>query len=179
MHLHDLPSEPAAVLRLAYRAARGIANNRLVAEEAGELAMHRFQLAVLAGRPPERPEAWIRTVARRIACQILRNGWARVQPILCEDEVADPGPRRRRFTGERLRCALRSALTDRQRQALDAALSCRTTREAARTCGMEPRDFRRYLAVISRRARARFDRRDLELAGPAQVAHVGSAAAPQ
>jgi DNA-directed RNA polymerase specialized sigma24 family protein len=156
MHLQDLTHDPLAVLRLACRAARGVANNRLVAEEAGELAMHRFQLAVIAGRIPERPEAWIRTVARRIACQILRGGWSRTLPLLSEEEVADPGPRRRRFTGERLRCALRSTLTPRQREALDAALSCRTTREAARTCGMEPRDFRRYLAVISRRARTRF-----------------------
>lgn len=156
MCTQDLVDEPTRLLRLAYRAAARIAKNRLVAEEAGELAVHRYQLASLAGHRPARPEAWISTVARRNACAILRNGWARMQPIYAADEVADPGPSGDvGWNGDRLRCALRSVLTARQRDALDAALSCRSTREAARACGMAPRDFRRYLDAISARARSR------------------------
>lgn len=150
---HD---DPARLHRLAYRAAARIAKNRLIAEEAGERAVHRYQLAALAGRLPDSPEAWISTVARRNACAILRNGWSRMQPIYEADEVADPGPAHSsKWSGDRLRCVLRSVLTARQREALDAALSCRSTREAARACGMAPRDFRRYLEAISVRARTR------------------------
>jgi len=55
------------------------------------------------------------------------------------------------------RSGLRKALTPRQRDALDAAISCNTMRAAARTCGMQPRDFRRSLGSIGRRARALLD----------------------
>jgi hypothetical protein len=53
-----------------------------------------------------------------------------------------------------IRESLQTALTPRQREALDAAMTCNTIRAAARTCGMAPRDFRRSLGSISRRAKA-------------------------
>ena len=56
---------------------------------------------------------------------------------------------------------LEDALTERQRDAFRAAISCNTTRAAARTCGMEPRDFRRSLSSISRRARQLLDQHPL------------------
>ncbi len=116
--------------------------------------MHRFQLALLAGQAPDKPEAWVRTVARRSACALLRNGWARMQPIgddalVVADRDADPT---RRYV-DSLRNVCSHALTRRQHQVLEAALTCRTTRDAARTAAMEPRDFRRYLVAITRRAR--------------------------
>lgn len=58
---------------------------------------------------------------------------------------------------------LQTALTPRQRDALDAAMTCNTTRAAARTCGMQPRDFRRSLGSISRRAKALLE--DTAIAG--------------
>jgi len=147
-------TDPTRLLHVAYRAAAQIVRNRVLAEEAGERAVHRYLLAVIAGRTPDKPEAWVRTVARRSACAILRNGWARVQPIV-EDAlfVAEPGAESGPRLADRVRALVDAALTPRQRDALDAALTCRTTRDAARECGMEPRDFRRYLAAISQRAR--------------------------
>ena len=53
---------------------------------------------------------------------------------------------------------LGTELTPRQRQALDAAMTCNSTRAAARDCGMQPRDFRRSLGSISRRARRLLER---------------------
>jgi len=148
-------TDPHKLLHLAYRAASRVVHNRLLAEEAGERAVHRFQLALIAGRPPDKPEAWVRTVARRSACAILRTGWSRTQPILEDDAFVD-GPAAEAWRrGDRLRALLARELTPRQHAALEAALTCRTTRDAARACGMEPRDFRRYLAAISRRARLR------------------------
>ncbi len=154
--------DPARLLHVAYRAAARIVHNQVLAEEAGERAVHRFQLAVMAGQVPDKPEAWVRTVARRSACAILRNGWARMQPIADEcwvaaDALAEGDRLRQHRAGDGLRTVLGSALTPRQRDALEAALTSRTTRAAARSCGMEPRDFRRYLAAISRRAKRRFD----------------------
>lgn len=141
------------LLRLAYRTASRIVHNPLLAEEAGERAVHRLQLAILAGQGPDRPEAWIRTVARRSACAILRNGWSHVQQIHNEPVNDEEGVERRGRLRDELRSVVGPALTRRQRDALEAALACRTTRDAAKTCNMEPRDFRRYLDAISRRAR--------------------------
>lgn len=154
----DTVTDPMRLLCIAYRAASRIVHNQVLAEEAGERAVHRFQLAVIAGQAPAKPEAWVRTVARRSACAILRNGWARVQPMADAAKVAADARGELEWPpvglpGERLRVMLLAALTARQREALEAALTCRTTRDAARECGMEPRDFRRYLAAISRRAR--------------------------
>ena len=149
MHL-----DTKALLQLAYRTASRIVRNPVLAEEAGERAVHQLLLAILSGHVPDQPEAWVRTVARRSACAILRHGWARVQPIPEEDCIADdqPGSRSRRRTPDEVRELLDRALTTRQTEALDAALTCPTTKDAARTCGMQPRDFRRYLAAITRRA---------------------------
>jgi predicted RNA polymerase sigma factor len=52
------------LLLVAYRTAARILHNRAIAEEASEQAVHRLHLAVLAGKVPERPKAWVRTVAR-------------------------------------------------------------------------------------------------------------------
>ncbi len=151
--------DPVRLLRIAYRAAAAVVRNPVLAEEASEIAVHRLQLALLAGRAPERPEAWVRTVARRTACASLRHFWARVQPFAPDSDDTIAGDRERlgHAAGDRLRAILLAALTPRQRDALDAALSCRSTRDAARTCGMQPRDFRRQLAAIARRARAELD----------------------
>jgi DNA-directed RNA polymerase specialized sigma24 family protein len=144
--------------RLAYRTAARIVRNPVLAEEAGERAFHSLQLEMLAGRTPDQPMAWIRTVARNSACTILRNGWARTLPI--EDALGVPAvaePRSGSPSGEEVRALLGADLTRRQRDALEAALTCRTTSDAARACGMQPRDFRRYLARISARARQRLE----------------------
>ena len=137
-------------------------HNPLLAEEAGERAVHRLAVAMLNGRPPQQPLAWVRTIARRCACELLRNGWSRNQRLApafdvaaCERETSTEALR------EEVRAALRHALTRRQQQALDAAFSCRTTKDAAATCGMQPRDFRRYLQIITRHARREFDLPDL------------------
>ncbi len=149
--------DPARLLRIASRAASLVTRNPLVVEEAAERALHQLQLAFLTGTPIDHPEAWLCTVARRSALAMQRNARARTRTIEEKDDVPEPEPNAFPWTSDRLRCAIRSALTPRQRDALDAALSCRTTREAARTCHMNPRDFRRYLAAISRRARRRLD----------------------
>jgi hypothetical protein len=151
--------DPARFLRIACRAASRIARNRLVIEEAAEQAVHRFHVAVLTGEPVHHPEAWICTVARRTAWTLMRSGWAKTTPIEAEEDMLLAAEcERRQWSRDRLRAAVRSALTPRQRDALDAALTSRSTREAARSCGMRPRDFRRYLAAISRRARQRLHR---------------------
>jgi DNA-directed RNA polymerase specialized sigma24 family protein len=149
-------TEMQRLLQVAYRAAARVVRNKLLAEEAGERALHRYQLAILSGQIPDRPEAWIRCVATRSACGLLRSGWSRVQPLADAGEVAErpdlPAPP---VTPDELREQLAPWLTRRQRDALEAALTCRSTREAARACQMQPRDFRRYLAAISRAAKAR------------------------
>ncbi len=150
--------DPPRLLRIASRAASLVTRNPLVIEEAAERALHQLQVAFLTGTSIDFPEAWLCTVARRSALAMQRNFWARMQPIEEEDDMPEPEPNPFPWTRDRLRCAIRSVLTQRQRDALDAALTCRTTREAARSCHMNPRDFRRYLAAISRRARRRLDR---------------------
>ncbi|MCR9244835.1 MAG: hypothetical protein NXI31_07370 [bacterium] len=149
--MHD----PYSLLPVAYRAAAAVARSRVLAEEAGERAIHQLTLAVLEGAAPTHPEAWLRVVARRSAFALLRSGWARTRALPPEDlsawqtpSQAPPSPRR-----EFVREEMAPALTPRQREALHAALSSNTTRAAARRCNMPPRDFRRYLEAISRRAR--------------------------
>lgn len=148
--MHD----PYQLLPVAYRAAAAVAGNRVLAEEAGERAVHLLTLAVLEGTPPDHPVAWLRVVARRSACALLRSDWARTRPV-AQEELAtreatfqSPPTARREFVRERVA----AGLTPRQRDALAAALTCNTTRAAARSCGMPPRDFRRYLDTISRKA---------------------------
>jgi DNA-directed RNA polymerase specialized sigma24 family protein len=147
---------PHSFLPIAYRVASRIVSSPLLAEEASERAVHQLTLAMLQGCPPDRPEAWLRVVARRSACALLRSEWARMRPAdLAELASAQtPAPfvhRRRRASW--VRENLMTSLTPRQRDALDAAISCNTTRAAARTCGMQPRDFRRSLGSISKKAR--------------------------
>src|SRR5262245_50591302 len=119
------PTDPTRLLHVAYRAAARVVRNRVLAEEAGERAVHRYLLAVIAGHTPDKPEAWVRTVARRSACAILRNGWARVQPI-AEDAlfVAEPGVESGPRLADRVRALVGSELTPRQRDALAARRAC-------------------------------------------------------
>ncbi len=154
--------QPHALLRVAYRAAQQVVQSPVLAEEASERAIHELTLAILEGSPPHSPKAWLRTVARRSACAILRSEWARTKAMDL-DGVADQ-PRTQAAPAAQsgwVREHLENALTERQRDAFRAAISCNTTRAAARTCGMEPRDFRRSLASISRRARQLLDQHPL------------------
>lgn len=148
--------DPHALLPVAYRAAARVVRSRLMAEEASERALHLLTLATLKGCPPHQPEAWLRVVAKRSACAILRSEWARIEPLGQEAIQARQAPYRepRRFLGDVVREHLDATLSPRQRDAIDAALQCNGTRAAARQCGMQPRDFRRYLGAISRKARS-------------------------
>lgn len=151
---------PHEFLPIAYRAAAQVAQCRLLAEEAGERAFHLFTLALLQGCPPEHPKAWLRSVARRCALALLRSDWAKQKSLEQADQVPYQEPARAGsaagvdFVRERLQSSL--SLSRRQKQALEAAVTCNTTRAAARSCGMKPRDFRRSLSSISRKAREMF-----------------------
>ena len=153
-----------SLLPVAYRAAAQVVHSPVMAEEASERAIHQLTLAVLGGCPPQSPKAWLRVVARRSACALLRSEWAR-QCTMDLNHVAGPQPdyQPRAARADWVREQLSTALTRRQRDALDAAISCNTTRAAARTCGMQPRDFRRSLASISRRAKMLLARDPLQL----------------
>ena len=146
--------DPHTLLPIAYRAATAVIRNRVLAEEAGERALHQLTLALLQGCPPHHPEAWLRVVARRSACALLRSDWARMRcvdanKIPSRQPAYKPSP-----SGSSLvRECLQGQLSPRQQDALDAALRCNSTRAAARSCGMQPRDFRRSLFAISRKAR--------------------------
>jgi len=48
---------------------------------------------------------------------------------------------------------VQATLSPRQQDALHAALTCRSHRAAANSCGMQPRDFRRSMSSITRKAR--------------------------
>ena len=146
---------PHELLPFAYRAAATVTRCHVLAEEAGERALHLLTLALLDGTPPRHPRAWLRVVARRSACALLRSE-GRTRRVSPSELHEYPAHFRRRdgFGVQFVREHLAPRLTVRQREALDAALSCNTTHSAARSCGMPPRDFRRYLDTISRRARA-------------------------
>jgi hypothetical protein len=142
-----------ALQTLAYQAASRILRNPVLAEEAAERAMHQFTLTVLGGRVPDCPPAWVRVVARRFASALLRNGWSQTVPLQEEVCAARENVSARHAQVDELCQQIEPQLTPRQREALSAAVTNHTTRGAARTCRMEPRDFRRYLATISRKAR--------------------------
>jgi DNA-directed RNA polymerase specialized sigma24 family protein len=148
--------DPYSFLPVAYRAASQVLRCRLLAEEAGERAVHLFTLAVLQGSAPEFPKAWLRSVARRTALALLRSDWAKQRPMAQEDLARCQAPYRvPRAAGiDFVRENLPPALSPRQRQAFAAAVTCNSTRAAARSCGMQPRDFRRSLGSISRKGRA-------------------------
>jgi DNA-directed RNA polymerase specialized sigma24 family protein len=146
------------LLPVAYRAAAQVLHNPLLAEEAGERALHKLTLALLGGEPPDHPIAWLRVVARRSACAMLRSDWTRTQSLGHEDLQQRPAPfRRPRANGaDEVRERVTGALTPRQRDVFHAVLSCNSTSAAAHSCGMRPRDLRRHLQAITRKARAAF-----------------------
>ena len=149
MHL-----DPYSLIPVAYQAALQVVASPVLAHEASERAVHQLAVALVDGDIPHSPKAWLRVVARRSACALLRSDWARTTGMDVGEVASRP---RRSYRSEAriswMRDKLEPTLTPRQRQALDAALTCNTTRAAARTCGMEPRDFRRSLTSISQRAR--------------------------
>jgi DNA-directed RNA polymerase specialized sigma24 family protein len=150
--------EPHKLLPIAYRSASRILRNPLLAEEAGERAVHQLVLALLHGTPPHHPAAWIRVVAKRSALALLRSDWVRT-PALDPEVIADvqaPYRRNRHAEASLVRERVEPTLPPRQRAALAAALSTSTTRDAARSAGMQPRDFRRHLARIQAKARNAF-----------------------
>ncbi|MBM4062032.1 MAG: sigma-70 family RNA polymerase sigma factor [Planctomycetes bacterium] len=156
--MHD----PHQFLPFACRAAARILHCPLLAEEAGERAVHLLTLAMLDGTPPAHPKSWLRTVARRSACRLLRSDWVRT-PSMRHDEITRrQAPFRAPSTasGDEVRETMQRMLSPRQFQALDAALSTPSTRAAARRCGMQPRDFRRYLRRITKMARDAFAHHD-------------------
>jgi DNA-directed RNA polymerase specialized sigma24 family protein len=147
-NLHDL-------LPIAYRAAARVVRNPVMAEEASERALHLLTLAMLHGCAPQRPEAWLKVVARRSACALLRSNWARTHAVENDELMACQAPyhRPKPEGASCVREHLAGRLSPRQQAALDAALCCNGTRAAARRCGMQPRDFRRSLGEVSRKAR--------------------------
>lgn len=159
--MHDNPHD---LLPIAYRAAAAVARSRVLAEEAGERAIHLLTLALLDGSPPDHPKAWLRVVARRSASALLRSEWARTRSIGHDEMQLHQAPYRRpKGAGTQfVRDRVAPYLAPRQRDALEAALTCNTTHAAARSCGMPPRDFRRYLSTICRKARAAFERDPIE-----------------
>jgi len=147
--------DPHSLLRVAWRAAAQVVRSPLLAEEAAERAIHQLTLHLLQGDPPLHPKAWLRKVARRSAAALLRSEWGRIRTVdgtALQDRQAPY--RTPRSTGADLvHERLAAGLTPRQRAALRAATTCNSTRAAARVCGMQPRDFRRSLFSISRKAR--------------------------
>jgi predicted RNA polymerase sigma factor len=76
-----MPLDPHSLLPVAYRAALQVVRSPVLAEEASERAIHQLTVAYLEGTPPDSPKAWLRTVARRSACAILRSEWARTRAV--------------------------------------------------------------------------------------------------
>lgn len=152
--MHD----PHELLPLAYRAASRVVRSQVLAEEAGERAVHLLTLAMLDGAAPRFPKAWLCTVARRSACALLRSEWARTHSVSHDEFQRCEAPYRLHRGAEidMVRERIAGALTPRQQDALQAALTSNTTHAAARRCGMPVRDFRRYLGTISRKARRAF-----------------------
>jgi hypothetical protein len=155
------PPDLKTLLPIAYRAASQVVRRRLLAEEASERAMHLFTVAVLEGHAPDHPHAWLRSVARRSAFALLKSDWARMKTLDDEDLQQHQTPYRApRSVGiEQLRENLEACLSPRQNDALAAAGRCNGTRAAARSCGMQPRDFRRHLVAITRKAQSVFEDR--------------------
>ncbi|HEB52170.1 MAG TPA: hypothetical protein ENI87_02825, partial [bacterium] len=76
------------MLPIAYRAAVQVVQSPILAEEASERAIHQLMLEMLAGSPPQSPKAWLRVVARRSACALLRSEWARTRSMDLEEVAA-------------------------------------------------------------------------------------------
>lgn len=148
-------NDPYHLLPVALHAASAVLRNPLLAEEAGERALHQLTLQILQGVAPRHPRAWLRKVARRSAVALLNSEWAR-QSTRHPEEFAGlqaPYARRASHGADVVRERLQDELSPRQHEALDAAIRCSGTREAARACRMAPRDFRRQLGAITRKAR--------------------------
>lgn len=159
--MHD----PHQLLPVAYHAAAKVVRNQLLAEEAGERAVYQLTLAMLSGTPPLHPKAWLRVVARRSAWALLRSDWARTSSMSHEDCTQQPAPYQlpRRVEADRVRETAAQWLSPRQHEAFEAALTSNSSRAAARNCGMQPRDYRRQLGRIARKAKAalaRYERVD-------------------
>jgi DNA-directed RNA polymerase specialized sigma24 family protein len=145
---------PHALLPIAYQAAARVVRSPLLAEEASERALHLLTVACLQGAAPQNPRAWVREVARRSACALLRSGWARTEPLNERDLSRPQRYRQSEPLGDWVRECLGCSLSHRQQAAWTAALSSNCVRAAAKSCGMQPRDFRRSLSRIGRKARA-------------------------
>lgn len=146
------------LLPVAYRAAAQVLHSPVLAQEAGERALHKLTLALLHGEAPEHPAAWLRVVAKRSACAMLRSDWTRTQSLGQEELQQRPAPFRvpRGNGADQVRERLEARLTPRQRDVVQAVLSCNSTSAAAQSCGMRPRDLRRHLQAITRKARQAF-----------------------
>lgn len=143
------------LLSIACRSAARVLRRRLLVEEAGERAVHLLWLASLRGCRPEYPKAWVRRVAYRSACALLRSDWSRTRSADLDEIEAAQAPYRAPRPGvDFVRERLGKHLEPHLQPVLEAAVTCNGTRAAARCCGLAPRDFRRRLDTISRRARA-------------------------
>ncbi|MFM1874083.1 MAG: hypothetical protein RL398_3505 [Planctomycetota bacterium] len=146
------------MLPAARRAASRVCKSPLLADEAAERALHQLVLVTLAGRPPQNPTAWLCVVAKRTAIALARRGWGTNTPEDFEPEGREAPPwdpdrsRRRHQEADMVREAVAARLSSRQLQGLDAALSHRSLRAAAASCDMRPRDLRRVLGVVTRKA---------------------------
>lgn len=154
--LHDdLEVTTENLLAIACRSAARVLRRRLLVEEAGERAVHLLWLASLRGSRPEHPKAWVRRVAYRSACALLRSDWSRTRSADVDEIEAAQAPYRAPRRGvDFVREHLGNHLEPHLKPVLEAAVTCNGTRAAARCCGLAPRDFRRRLDTISRRARA-------------------------
>ncbi|MEY3160936.1 MAG: hypothetical protein RIT25_927 [Planctomycetota bacterium] len=148
-----IPFDPEPLRRLAYHTAGKFLAPPVLAEEAGDQAIHLLVLQCLEGFAPRCPEAWIRVVAKRVAIGVRRSGWTRTLPLeehlLATDPFAEAAHTRRDLLWDEVA----DGLTPRMREALWAARTHRLTCQAAAACGMRPRDFRRSLRSICKRAR--------------------------
>lgn len=152
-HSHSGTDNPRNLLRLAWSSATRILRNPVQAEEAGEQAVHKLFLLCLTGRRPAVPEAWVRVAARRIAQSMSRRRTRCVTLDL--DQLPEPGPiPSAHVDTEMLLHRLQPLLTDRQRQAVEAALASHSMRAAARQCRMSPKDLRRSLELVGEKGRA-------------------------
>lgn len=157
-----LPFDPESLRRLAYHTAGKFLNPPVLAEEAGEQALHLLVLQCLGGMAPQSPEAWIRVVTKRVAIAVRRSGWTRVLPLDEGELAAEPHAESAHARRDRMWDEVADRLTPRMREALWAARTHRQTCHAAAACGMHPRDFRRSLQSISKRVRRVLDPRQAQ-----------------
>ncbi|GAB4138792.1 MAG: hypothetical protein Fur0037_04650 [Planctomycetota bacterium] len=157
-----VPADPDHLLRLARSTAGRVLRDPILIEEAGERALHKYFLVLLRGEPPLVPEAWIRVVARRFAQSLQRRKRPLEVPFDMDLLPEQPHASAPRDKVERILRDVRPLLTPRQSEVLDAAITTRSMRDAARTCGMSPRDLRRSLGSVGRKCRARLRQREPE-----------------